>query len=538
VYYGVGRSSTVLLYEGPRGWYLRNNGLPEATIERPGAVPRNNVTSRWLSMLPAFAPTTPRDMLVIGLGGGVAVEYVPKIVERIDVIELEAEVLEANRRVAGLRNRDPLADPRVRVWLNDARGALMQTDLRYGAIVSQPSHPWTAGASHLYTRDFFEQVKERLTPGGVFVQWMGMQFVDESLLRSLIATLLDVFPHVRLYQADRGSILFVSSAVPLDLEGRVGAIVPLDPEGYARSGIRVKEDLAAALVLDEEGARALSEGAPIVTDDYNLFAADSPRVLARPIGDLRNVDRLLGPYDPLLKRVKELDAVYLCHRLVLMERWQRAERIAGALDPLERTLAELEIAVGRREPRKAAALAARALAIDPHSSWASYRVSATEGARTPVGDGDVVGLLREGQRLRLARDWEALERLDERLGSLDPRHPARIDAQRLRIDWRLARGTEKDSAEALRLIDLETFGGNELLARRALAGLSSGQPGVTSHSLALLASQLTPKVQPLTPLAAEWALTALDGSPEDERSKPIAALRPRLAKMRDHGAPS
>jgi hypothetical protein len=437
-----------------------------------------------------------------------------------------------------LRNRDPLADPRIRVWLNDARGALMQTDLRYGAIVSQPSHPWTAGASHLYTRDFFEQVKERLTPGGVFVQWMGMQFVDESLLRSLIATLLDVFPHVRLYQADRGSILFVSSAVPLDLEGRVGAIVPLDPEGYARSGIRVKEDLAAALVLDEEGARALSEGAPIVTDDYNLFAADSPRVLARPIGDLRNVDRLLGPYDPLLKRVKELDAVYLCHRLVLMERWQRAERIAGALDPLERTLAELEIAVGRREPRKAAALAARALAIDPHSSWASYRVSATEGARTPVGDGDVVGLLREGQRLRLARDWEALERLDERLGSLDPRHPARIDAQRLRIDWRLARGTEKDSAEALRLIDLETFGGNELLARRALAGLSSGQPGVTSHSLALLASQLTPKVQPLTPLAAEWALTALDGSPEDERSKPIAALRPRLAKMRDHGAPS
>ena len=32
----------------------------------------------------------------------------------------------------------------------------------YGAIVSQPSHPWTAGASHLYTRDFFQQVRERL----------------------------------------------------------------------------------------------------------------------------------------------------------------------------------------------------------------------------------------------------------------------------------------------------------------------------------------------------------------------------------------
>jgi hypothetical protein len=45
-------------------------------------------------------------------------------------------------------------------------------------------------------------------------------------------------------------------------------------------------------------------------------------------------------------------------------------------------------------------------------------------------------------------------------------------------------------------------------------------------------------VPPLTPLAAEFALTALDGSPEDERSKAIAALRLRLVKMRESKAPS
>jgi hypothetical protein len=160
-----------------------------------------------------------------------------------------------------------------------------------------------------------------------------------------------------------------------------------------------------------------------------------------------------------------------------------------------------------------------------------------EAARAPVLDGDVTGLLREGQRLRLARDWEALERLDGPLGGLDLRHPAHPDAQQLRIDWRLGRGTEPDSAAALRLIDLETFGGNELLARRALAGLQSGRPGVTRHSLALLASQLTSKVQPLTPLAAEWALMAFDGDPEGERSKRFPALRARLVKMRDRAAP-
>jgi spermidine synthase len=529
LYYGVGRSSTVLLFEEDDGWRLRNNGLPEAVIEKKGAVPRNSLTARWLSMLPAFAPSAPRDLLVIGLGGGVVVEDVPDTFERIDVIELEPEVVDANRRVADIRNRDPLADPRLHVLVNDARGALMLTDLRYGAIVSQPSHPWTAGASHLYTRDFFEQVRGRLAPGGVFVQWMGLQFVDESLLRSLIATLLDVYPHVRLYQADPGSILFVSSSEPLDLESQVERVLPRDPETFAKYGVRVTEDLAAALVLDEAGARKVSEGARLITDDHNLFATDSPRVLGRAIG---STDRLLGPHDPLPARAAEFDAVYLCRRLVQMQRYSRADRLAKSLEsPLERTLAEAEVAFGRNEPRKAADLSARAYALDPRSEWARYRRA--DGRGSASGPSDVVGLLEEGRRLRTRREWAALERLDERLGRIDLRHPAHPDAQQLRIDWRLGEGTEAGSAEALRLIDLEPFGGVEQLARRAFAGVQSTEVGVARQSLSLLSVQLGARSKKLTPLAAEWAIAALDGTPQGELPDTTQALRPRLVRMRD-----
>ena len=76
--------------------------------------------------------------------------------------------------------------------MNDARGALRLTNRRYDAIVSQPSHPWTAGASHLYTREFMQLAHDHLNPGGVFVQWMNVIFMDEDLLRSLTATLLKV----------------------------------------------------------------------------------------------------------------------------------------------------------------------------------------------------------------------------------------------------------------------------------------------------------------------------------------------------------
>jgi len=55
-------------------------------------------------------------------------------VDEIHVVELEPEVVAANRAVAGERSRDPLADPRVRLYLNDARSALALTKRRFDAI--------------------------------------------------------------------------------------------------------------------------------------------------------------------------------------------------------------------------------------------------------------------------------------------------------------------------------------------------------------------------------------------------------------------
>jgi spermidine synthase len=520
VFYAVGRSSTVLLADDADGWRLRTNGLPEATIEKPGVPPGNSATARWLTMLPAFAPAAPRDLLVIGFGGGVAVEQVPVTFERIDVVELEPEVIDASRTVAALRNRDPLADPRLRVLLNDARGALTLTDLRYGAIVSQPSHPWTAGASHLYTRDFFAQVRERLAPGGVFVQWMGLQFVDETLFRTLLATLLDVFPHLRLYQADSASVLFVASAEPLDLERQVEATVRRDPDGFAQLGVRVPEDLAVAFVLDEAGAHALAAGAPLATDDHNLLATHSPRILSRPIGKL---DRLLASHDPLFTHAAGLDAAYLVQRLVEREQTARAERLAKSLeDPLQRLLAETELALGRKEPRKALGLAERALALDPSSHRARDRVDALSFA---TGAG---GPVAEGRRLREARDWDALARLDAALAGVDARDPSEPEAGLLRIDWRLGAGSAEAAREALALIDRTPSANVERLARRALAGARSGSPGVAGRSLDAIGKRLGRGR--LSPLAVEWALAALDGAPAGELPAGAAALRARIVR--------
>jgi hypothetical protein len=142
------------------------------------------------------------------------------------------------------RKRNPLTDPRVSIITNDARGALNLTQRRHDAIVSQPSHPWAAGASHLYTLEFMRQARAHLNDGGVFAQWMNVTFVDEALLRSLSATLLAVFEHVRIYRPDPSTLIFLASSAPLEVEAALSSsgvaahlfTPPLRPNRHLRRG--------------------------------------------------------------------------------------------------------------------------------------------------------------------------------------------------------------------------------------------------------------------------------------------------------------
>ena len=124
-YLGVGRSSTVLVTDQRSAWSLRTNGLPEAGMPRTDSCDNRNALTHWLTALPILARPEARSLLLVGFGGGMAIEVVPPSIERIDVIELEPEVIAANRLVAKGRWRDPLSDPRVHVHLNDARNALL-----------------------------------------------------------------------------------------------------------------------------------------------------------------------------------------------------------------------------------------------------------------------------------------------------------------------------------------------------------------------------------------------------------------------------
>ncbi|MEE8165158.1 MAG: fused MFS/spermidine synthase, partial [Myxococcota bacterium] len=303
-YYGVGRSATVVILEEDGYLNLRTNGLPESSANVWGAPPDQR-NQRLLSILPVLARPDTRDMLIVGFGAGVALEVVPPSVASIDVIELEPRVIDANRVIGPDRQIDPLNDYRVSVYINDARSALALTARKYDAIVSQPSHPWTAGASHLYTREFMALTREHLNPGGVFLQWISTEFVTESLLRSLCATLLDVYAYARVYQWQPETLLFLGSDEPLDIErtlARTGRPLRDDPQHYLENGVGSVEDLLIALAMDQANIRRFAARARPLTDDLNRLATESVAAMERDetLSFSKLVD-LFVPYDPLLQ---------------------------------------------------------------------------------------------------------------------------------------------------------------------------------------------------------------------------------------------
>lgn len=463
-FYEVGRSATVLVIEDDGLLNLRTNGLPEASATLKGSppIPHNQ---RMLGALPVIARPQTESMLIIGLGGGVAIEGVPTSVTSIDVIELEPQVVRANELYADEREIDPLADPRVTITINDARSAMRLSSKRYDAIVSQPSHPWTAGASHLYTREFMTLAKSRLTESGVFLQWMNAEFVDALLLQSLAATLLDVFPYVRLYQWSPEVLFFLGSNSALEVEmqlARTGRPLIDDDLGYLELGVGSVEDLVVALAMDQANLEAFAAGGKLITDNNNYMATRSANIIDRGTG-LRGptLHATLAPFDPLLQPDSwlhrefpvSLNMPYIARRLEGMAMRGRSVALGNLLIDQGDPQGLVVIAVGlerqgmRQESQRNLLLA---LSADPSNQQARYALlvpwfmQIKTGAPVPEYVLAQLALL-QGTADATVKAWMALAdenmmevaMLDNLLGAVLPSDLWYETSVKLRADWRM-----------------------------------------------------------------------------------------------------
>lgn len=190
-YVAEGQNSSVAITHS--GDYLNFHvaGKVEASTD-----PTDMRLQRMLGHLPALAHGKPKSVLIVGCGAGVTAgsfcDY--PSVERIVICEMEPRVLDCARNFMAQANGSVLDDPRTEVVFDDARHFMLTATERFDVITSDPIHPWVRGAAALYSREYYELVKQRLNPGGVVTQWVPLYETDEASVQSQLATFFDAFP--------------------------------------------------------------------------------------------------------------------------------------------------------------------------------------------------------------------------------------------------------------------------------------------------------------------------------------------------------
>jgi spermidine synthase len=132
----------------------------------------------------------------VGFGAGVtAGTFVTHpTIGKIVICEMEPIIPPIATRFFAHENYDVMNDPRTRIYYDDARHFALTTRDTFDIVTSDPIHPWVKGSATLYSREYFELVRERLNPGGLVTQWVPLYESSAEVVKSEIATFFEVFP--------------------------------------------------------------------------------------------------------------------------------------------------------------------------------------------------------------------------------------------------------------------------------------------------------------------------------------------------------
>ncbi|MFC4309298.1 fused MFS/spermidine synthase [Steroidobacter flavus] len=262
------------------------------------------------ALLPVLLHPNPKRALFLGLGTGLtssSATLQPDL--QVDVVELVPQVIDAAAHFESSYSSD--ADrTRMHTMSADARRFIRTSEQRYDVIVADNFHPARSGSASLYTVEHFEAVRQRLSEGGVFCQWLPLHQLDLDTLRSIVRSFMTVYPH--------GAA--VLATLSLDTP-TVGLIAHRDDELFRRDEVRaqlatarsynvenfgITDDLALLgnFIAGPQSLETFAGTAPLNTDDRPIVAYRAPNITYLPISTPR--ERLLELLSDVTVRPEEI----------------------------------------------------------------------------------------------------------------------------------------------------------------------------------------------------------------------------------------
>jgi spermidine synthase len=149
---------------------------------------------------------SPETVFIAGGGEGATLREVlaHRTVKRVVMVDLDRKVVETCRELLPSLSRGAFEDTRVELLHLDAMKYLEETQEKFDVIIIDLPEPLEEGPAYLlYTREFYGDLKDRLTPNGL----IGLQAGSTSMIISygfvaVANTLATAFSVVAPYQAE------------------------------------------------------------------------------------------------------------------------------------------------------------------------------------------------------------------------------------------------------------------------------------------------------------------------------------------------
>lgn len=424
IHFDDGRQASVAVIRSAGGRVLIVDGDPEAGTTREALE-----TEVLLALLPLVLHPDARDFLEVGLGSGITLGTAARFpLRQVDCVEIVSSVIGAGRffepENGGVTRGE---DPRVRIFHDDGRAYLARHRKAYDIIVANTLHPWSVGATGLYSREYFGRVRAALRPGGIAVQWVPIARITRRQLEAILRTYFTVF--------DEGGVWWgAENLLLVGWKAREGSFPPLSrirevpPDLWRTAGLDDARELAQHRIATADTARALLGHGEILTDDVPSLETRGARGR-----DLRPTEEILSLLEELAQAGAgeiaevELMAVWISARLARARGLEetanrleaRAEAAGLALAKRRRVARTAEGAVkDLREGRRAAGEKAlrSVLAEMPAHREARYILASIAMERNDPGSARKELRTLLGDHPGYAQGWIALGALDWQAG--------------------------------------------------------------------------------------------------------------------------
>lgn len=212
------------------------NGLGQSSV------PFGGVHS-FLGLVPVLLHPSPRDVAIIGLGSGdtaysAAGRPETERIQCVEIIGGQVRTLRALHQRTGYQGLGGLLDdPRLRIITGDGRRYVMQSRDRFDIIEADALRPSSAYSGTLYSREYFELLRDRLKPGGFAVTWAPTPRIHDTF-RAVFGHVVEVPP------------MLIGSNEPIAFRAetvRQRAAHPQTVQHYRRAGIDLEAHLEQML---------------------------------------------------------------------------------------------------------------------------------------------------------------------------------------------------------------------------------------------------------------------------------------------------